>query len=68
MLESRASRVVDCREVKKTITRVDAEEAITKMINDRKPKVDPKVVEKSLEIEKMMQKQLKVMGKMRFWT
>ena len=53
LLEQRASRVVDAPEKQKTITKADAEQAVTKMVADRKPKGDQKNIKRELEEEEI---------------
>ena len=53
LLEQRASRVVDAPEKQKTITKSDAEQAVKKMVVDRKPKGDQNNIKRELEEEKM---------------
>ena len=53
LLEQRASRVVDAPEKQKTIIKSDAEQAVKKMVVDRKPKGDQNNIKRELEEEEM---------------
>ena len=53
ILEQRASRVVDAPEKQKTITESDTEQAVNKMVADRKPKGDQSTIKRKQEEEKM---------------
>ena len=53
ILEQRASRVVDAPEKRKTITSDDCHKAVSKMVSERKPKMDPKEMKKNREKEEM---------------
>ena len=64
LLEARANRVVNSPEVHKTIVVEDAEEAVVKMVNDRKPKVDPDEIQTKMLTEKMLREHMKPMGKL----
>ena len=53
ILEQRASRVVDAPEKQKTITESDTEQAVKKMVADRKPKCDQSTIKRKQEEEHM---------------
>ena len=53
ILEQRASRVVDAPEKQKTITESDTEQAVKKMVADRKPKGDQSTIKCKQEEEKI---------------
>ena len=55
ILEQRASRVVDAPEKQKTITESDTEQAVEKMVADRKPKGEQNTIKRKQE-EKHMQR------------
>ena len=51
ILEQRAGRVVGAPEKQKTITERDTEQAVKKMVADRKPKGDQNTIKRKLEEE-----------------
>ncbi|XP_066921713.1 uncharacterized protein [Clytia hemisphaerica] len=52
IIEQRASRVVNAPEDRKTITKEDCHKAVSKMLSERKPKVDSKEHERSRKKDK----------------
>ena len=64
ILEQRASRVVSAPEKQKTITERDTEEAVKKMVADRKPKGDQNTIKCKQQEEKIqkMKEQLNQMS------
>ena len=64
ILEQRASRVVGAPEKQKTITESDTEQAVNKIVTDRKPKGDQNTIKRKLEEEHMqrIKEQLKQMS------
>lgn len=63
IIEQRASRVVNTPEDRKTITKEDCHKAVSKMLSERKPKVDSKELEQSRkkDEERMMHDRMKQM-------
>ena len=57
-MEERASRVVQSPERMKTVTEVDAQRAMEKMLTDRKPKMSEDEIKMQHQLEKEMYKNL----------